>query len=110
MTAEKDKKIWVRFGDADPFNFRQKELENTYDVNDLKVLIKAKLHSSLKDYSEDIIRLFKGNDALKSYAPISNLFNTGEEALEITIVEVGKRGIPNKTIVEEEKERMSQGR
>ena len=88
LTAKKDKEIWVRFGDADAFYFRQKELEekDIRYVHDLKSLIIVKLQSFLKDYSEMDIRLFKGNDILKSYTPIVDLFNTGEEALNITIV------------------------
>jgi len=60
-------------------------------VHDLKRLIKNKLHTSLKDYSEEVIRLRKGEDFLESDTSIVDLFNTRAEALEIIII--GEKGI-----------------
>ncbi len=53
-----------------------------------KRLIKDQLQSSLKDSSEEVICIRKGEDILKGYTPIVDLFNTEEEALEIIIIGV----------------------
>jgi hypothetical protein len=54
-------------------------------------LIKDQFQSFLKDSSEAVIRLLKGDDILESDTPIAKLFNTRAEALKITII--GEKGI-----------------
>ena len=49
------------------------------------------MQSSLKDYSEEVIRLRKGEDFLESDTSIVDLFNTRAEALKIIII--GEKGI-----------------
>ena len=95
LIAKKDKEIWVRYGNTDAVAFGQKELEREdipiCNVHDLKRLIKDKLRSFLKDVSEEVISLHKGGNNLKSSTTIIDLFNTGNEALEIIII--GEKGM-----------------
>ena len=85
--APKDKEIWVRYRNYDAVFFGQEELEkkNIHDLDDLKRLIKDQLQS-LKDFSEDLIRLRKGKDILKASTSIADLYNTEDEALAIIII------------------------
>ena len=96
----KDKKIWVRYGNLQAICFNQKELENKeiHYIHDLKGLIKDQMQSSLKDYSRDVICLYKGENILKSSTLIANLFNTENEALRVIII--GKNGMCNMTVFE----------
>ncbi|PKK58730.1 hypothetical protein RhiirC2_857644 [Rhizophagus irregularis] len=82
------REIWVRYGDTDAVCFGQKELEkeNIRHLHDLKMLVKGKLQS-LKGFSEELIRLRKGEDVLRISTPIIDLFNTEDEALEIITIE-----------------------
>jgi len=80
------RRIWVRICDENQaISLSQKHLEGVELVDDLKGAIKERLKSSLGDVSEERITIYRGETILEEDTPISELYNTKDDALEIAV-------------------------